>query len=299
LSGCSLRQRDQVMGTQTEAETEKSPQDERRAARLDLSPQAPTDPAYLAGSGGARAEALPTGLVTGSQRSPALKSMNGDAKDSRVTELTDFLTRVLPWPKLGEPGFINLHWLIPAPRDPNTLIWIGKPTRTVEEFLSLIDWVLSRPTTRDVYYCLSRQSQSGKNSRGKLRAVRNKGNALLLKAIWLDIDVKPPPKGYATLEEALHALTEFANAFGLPPPSALVGSGGGLHVYWSSDKPLTPDEWRPYAEGLKAAAISFGLRCDTQCTVNAAQVLRVPGTFNHKTKPPRPVKLLLGARDND
>jgi hypothetical protein len=246
-----------------------------------------------------KGEHTPDAGITGPSPPPALKSVNGDAKDSRVTELTDFLTRVLPWPKLGEPGFINLHWLIPASRDPNTLIWIGKPTRTVEEFLSLIDWVLTRPTTRDVYYCLSRQSQSGKNSRGKLTAVRNKGNALLLKAIWLDIDVKPPPKGYATLEEALDALTEFANAFGLPPPSALVGSGGGLHVYWSSDKPLTPDEWRPYAEGLKAAAISFGLRCDTQCTVNAAQVLRVPGTFNHKTTPPRPVKLLLGARDND
>ena len=232
------------MGTQTEAETEKSPQAERRAARLGLSPKAPTAPAYLTGSGGARAEAVPTGLVAASQRSPAPKSENGDAKENRVTELMDFLNRVLPWPKGGEPGFINLHWLIPAPRNPNTLIWIGKPTRTVEEFLSLLKWVLSRPTTRDVYFCLSLQSQTGKNSRGNLKAVRNKGNALLLKAIWLDIDVKPPPKGYATLEEALDALTEFANAFGLPPPSALVGSGGGLHVYWSSDKPLTPDEWQ-------------------------------------------------------
>jgi hypothetical protein len=229
---------------------------------------------------------------------PAPKSVNGDAKDSRLTELTDFLTGVLPWPKLGEPGFINLHWLIPAPGDPNALIWIGKPTRTVEEFLSLLKWVLSRPTTRDVYFCLSLQSQTGKNSRGNLKAVRNKENALLLKAIWLDIDVKSPPKGYATLEEALNALMEFVNVFGLPPPSALVGSGGGLHVYWFSDKPLTPDEWQPYADGLKAAAINFGLRCDTQCTVNAAQVLRVPGTFNHKTTPPKPVKL-LGARDND
>ena len=161
---------------------------------------------------------------------PAPKLDIGDAKDGRVTELTDLLTRVLPWPKDGEAGFINLHWLIPAPRDPNTLIWIGKPTRTVEEFLSLVKWVPSRPTTRDVYFCLSLQSQTGKNSR-KLTAVRNKGNALLLKAIWLDIDVKPPPKGYATLEEALDALAKFANAFGLPPPSALVGSGGGLHVY--------------------------------------------------------------------
>jgi hypothetical protein len=237
--------------------------------------------------------------ITGSFTPPVPKSVDGDAKASRITQLTEFLTGVLPWPKDGEPGFINLHWLIPSRSNPDKSIWIGKPTRTIEEFLSLLEGVLTRPTTRDIYYCLSRQSQTGKNSLGNVTAVRNNANALLLKAIWLDIDVKPPPRGYATLEEALGALTEFANAFGLPPPSALVGSGGGLHVYWSSDKPLTPDEWRPYAEGLKAAAISFGLRCDTQCTVNAAQVLRVPGTFNHKTTPPRPVKLLLGARDND
>jgi hypothetical protein len=156
----------------------------------------------------------------------------------------------------------------------------------------LLEWVLSRPTTKDVYFCLSRQAQTNKNDRGKVVAMRRQENALALKAIWLDIDVKPPPKGYATLEEALDALAAFSKAAGLPPPSALVGSGGGLHVYWISDKPLTPDEWRPYAEGLKAAAINFGLRCDTQCTVNAAQVLRVPGTFNHKTTPLRPVKLL-------
>jgi hypothetical protein len=193
-----------------------------------------------------------------------------------------------------------LHWLIPAPRDSSKLIWIGKPTRTIEDFLSLLEWVLSRPTTKDVYFCLSLQAQTKKNGRGNLTAMRHQKDALALKAIWLDIDVRPPPKGYATLEEALDDLAAFVKAAGLPPPSAKVGSGGGLHVYWFSDKPLTPDEWRPYANGLKVAAINFGLRCDTQCTVNAAQVLRVPGTFNHKTTPPRPVKLLglgKGMRD--
>ena len=230
------------------------------------------------------------------ERSPVPKSVDGDAKASRVTDLikkeTEFLRRALPWPKDGEPGFINLHWRIPAPREPNKLIWIGKPTRTIEEFLSLLEWVLSRPTTKDVYFCLSRQARAKKNSRGNLTAMRRQKDAVALKAIWLDIDVKPPPKGYATLEEAQDALTAFVKAAGLPPPTAVVCSGGGLHVYWISDKPLTPDEWRPYAEGLKAAAINFGLRCDTQCTVNAAQVLRVPGTFNHKTVRSRAVKLL-------
>ena len=234
----------------------------------------------------------------------AANSVGGEAKAGRVSDLAkdeaDFLRHVLPWPKEAEPGFINLHWVIPAPSDPNKLIWIGKPTRTLEEFLSLLEWVLNRPTTKDIYFCLSRQEKTKTNDRGKLAAMRHQKDALALKAIWLDIDVKPPPKGYATLDEAFDALAAFVKAAGLPPPNALIGSGGGLHVYWMSDKPLTPDEWRPYADGLKAAAINFGLRCDTQCTVNAAQVLRVPGTFNHKTTPPRPVKLLeLGKGPRD
>ncbi len=283
-------------------------------ATVTPSAKKPEDPWNKSGVGRARTGGGGTGLAVTTKQphaedikplakhSPAAKGVPDTAKASGGTgpakNVADFLRRVLPWPKDGEPGFINLHWLIPAPRDPNKLIWIGKPTRTIEEFLSLLEWVLSRPTTRDVYFCLSLQAHTKKNGSGNLTAVRNKENALLLKAIWLDIDVKPPPKGYATPEEALDALAEFVKANGLPPPSALVGSGGGLHVYWFSDKPLTPDEWRPYANGLKAAAINFGLRCDTQCTVNAAQVLRVPCTFNYKTDPPRPVKL-LGICDND
>jgi hypothetical protein len=165
--------------------------------------------------------------------SPATKPSGGNAKAHPVTGTreADFLRRVVPWPKDGEPGFINLHWRIPAPNDPDKLIWVGKPTRTIEEFLSLLEWVLGRPTTKDVYFCLSLQAEAKKNSRGKLGAMRHQKDALALKAIWLDIDVKPPPKGYATLEEALHALAAFVQATGLPPLTALVHSGGGLHAY--------------------------------------------------------------------
>jgi hypothetical protein len=211
-----------------------------------------------------------------------------------------FLTRVLPWPAEGEPGWVNLHWLVPAPDDATKTIWVGKPTRTPDEFMSLLDWVIRLPTTRDVYFCLSLQKERAKNTKGNWKAVRSAENAISFKAIWLDLDVKASPKGYATMRDALDALAEFLKSTGMRPPSSLVGSGGGLHVYWISDKPLAPHEWRPFAEGLKAAAINFGLRCDTQCTVNAAQVLRVPSTFNHKTTPPRPVKLLglgKGMRD--
>jgi hypothetical protein len=55
---------------------------------------------------------------------------------------------------------------------------------------------------------------------------------------------------------------------------------------------MTPDEWRPYAEGLKALLLQEGVLCDTGLTTDAARLLRVPGTMNHKYSPPRPVELL-------
>jgi hypothetical protein len=94
----------------------------------------------------------------------------------------------------------------------------------------------------------------------------------------------------------LDELRTFYRAIAMPTPSAIVLSGGGLHVYWSSRRPLTPEEWRPLAEGLKNAALKHGLRFDAACTSDRARILRVPETLNWKNGQKRPVKLLwLGA----
>lgn len=207
--------------------------------------------------------------------------------------IQDFITRVVPWPKAGEAGFINLHWTTPTGKG-----LPGRPYTDVLEFRSMVSWCVSHEQfVRDVYFCLSRQSDTGTTQNGKVKALRLKQNALALKAIWLDIDVKE--SSYATLDDALVALQKFRDAADLPPPSALVHSGGGLHVYWTSDKELTPDEWRPYAEGLKATAMEKGLVCDYGLTTDEARVLRVPFTFNHKTSPPRQVRLLALGKDYD
>jgi hypothetical protein len=143
------------------------------------------------------------------------------------------------------------------------------------------------------------QSQTDINSRGKLIAKRSLGNVLSLKALWLDIDVKDPPNGYASVEEAWLALKSFYKSVSLPRPSALVASGGGLHVYWISKAPLTLEQWRPLALALKNTTVKHGLRCDACCTVDAARILRVPGTWNCKTEPRRPVQLIWLGQDYD
>lgn len=206
--------------------------------------------------------------------------------------LKEFISRVVPWPGAGSPGVVNMHWK--AKSQNGNFFWGGRPQNSVDDFVSLARWSVGRPNIiTDIYFCLSMQSQTGKYSRGKPGVARSADCAMALKAVWLDIDVKDPPKGYATRDEALRALDLFVKGAGLPFPTCIVASGGGLHVYWISDRALTVEEWRPYAEGLKAAAIQFGLRCDAGLTTDCARILRVPETFNHKTMPPKPVELLF------
>ena len=231
----------------------------------------------------------------------------GDAKASGASGLTkigmDFLSRVVAWP-VKNVGYVSFHWSTPDRKkgDNHTFIPAGKPFQDKVAFFSHVEWALTTKSHRDFYFCLSTQSTAKVNNQGKVKAVKQQSNALYVKSIWLDVDVKPdkPEKNYTTQIEAWNAITAFRVAAGLPQFSAVISSGGGFHIYWISDRVLTPDQWRPYAEGLKSLAIKHGLKFDAGLTTDSARVLRVPDTFNYKTDPPKPVKLLhLSSKDHD
>src|SRR5207344_853959 len=75
---------------------------------------------------------------------------------------------------------------------------------------------------------------------------------------------------------------------GLPRPSLLVYSGGGgFHAYWVLEETIPLDEWRPLAGQLAEACRIHGVLADHNVTVNAAQILRIPGTQNNKYGAPR------------
>jgi Domain of unknown function (DUF927) len=214
-----------------------------------------------------------------------------------MATLAEFMSRVVPWPQPGVPGVVNVHWTPPDKNGVPQKGMRGRPFTALEQLLSFVTWANSHAAyVKDIYFCLSMQAEIGKVINGKVTAKRSIQNALLTRALWTDIDVKEG--GYKTLDAALEALQKFIADVGLPPPSALVSSGGGLHVYWISDRDLTLAEWAPYAEGLKAAALKYGLLCDYGLTTDAARVLRIPGTFNRKLLTPRPVTL-LGMMPND
>lgn len=208
----------------------------------------------------------------------------------------EFFRRVLPWPSDDEPGFINVHV---AMRHRSG--WTGTPTRDLDQFLQAVNRYSTWTTPPDIYMCMSRQGKTRSDKNNNELAAKHKNEALFLKSIYLDIDVKPPPKGYANVTEAIIALTSLCTSLKIPNPTALVGSGGGIHAYWCSDKNLSPQEWEDYALGLKHGAQNFGLRFDAGVTSDSARVLRIPGTFNYKQKNnPRLVKLLgISPQDYD
>jgi hypothetical protein len=257
------------------------------------------------------------------QAAPAVNTMadtggrqNPDADlDARVAALlpnksitnwnavSAFMGAVVPWPGLPQdPGWIAVPngyvaKQLPGGRDPKTgkyPIGPGKAFKTVDTLISYAGWANTTDFIKDLFFCLSMQREVTikKNSKGAdiIQAKRTAAGAIAVKAIWLDVDVGKE-NAYADLKEALGAAIMFREAVGLPPFSAIVGSGGGIHLYWISDRALTPDEWSPYAEGLKALAAQHGLKCDLGVTTDIARVLRVPGSFNHKEGTPRPCQL--------
>lgn len=130
----------------------------------------------------------------------------------------------------------------------------------------------------DAYFALGTFDDSGSRVASHVKQ---------LKAFFLDLDCGPS-KEYATQPEALSALRSFCKQTKLPRPT-LINSGRGIHVYWRLMSPVSRETWLPVAERLKALCKRHGLHADPVVTADAARVLRVPGTHNHKSDPPSDV----------
>lgn len=215
-----------------------------------------------------------------------------------------FLARVVAWPQEGDAvqSFVNIHNTFepasgpPKPDKKGNIRWPwgGRGARSMDEAIGHIDWQ-ARTSGRDVYFCTSTQARGTlknvKGGRVQYDALRSQQDAVKLKILFIDIDLKDGDNGYKTMPELTAALGKFLKDTGLPRPTIMVMSGGGMHVYWTLATPLTIDEWTPLAFALAEATRVHGLKCDRQCTIDGARVLRVPGTKNFKYDPPLPVKL--------
>jgi hypothetical protein len=168
-----------------------------------------------------------------------------------LEEARKFMAAAVPWPREGEPASILIHCdLVSGPK-------LAYAAKTLDRFFQHVDHC--KRQKGNIFFCTSLQQDAVRISeKGKEWPRRGQDLARALNAIWLDLDVKA--KGYASIEDALDDVARFIDKYNLPPPNALVASGSGLHVYWIARLRMTAEDWRPYAHGLKALAMEFGLK---------------------------------------
>jgi hypothetical protein len=137
----------------------------------------------------------------------------------------------------------------------------------------------------EIYFALASFEKAG---------ARTAANAVNVRSFFVDLDcAKASDKTYATKKEGLAAFVAFLQKTGLDELGTpfIVDSGGGFHVYW----PLTEDapisKWKPVAENFKRLCKQEGLKIDMNVTADAARVLRIPGTINHKREPHKTVTI--------
>ena len=105
------------------------------------------------------------------------------------------------------------------------------------------------------------------------------------RALYLDIDFKNVDAA-DPMTEVIQQLKAFTKSSGIPPPTYIMATGGGLHVYWALDADLDLATWKLYAEALKVQTKAVNLPADHAITADAARVLRPLGTHNRKYEPP-------------
>lgn len=116
---------------------------------------------------------------------------------------------------------------------------------------------------------------------------RTANNMQWMKSLFLDLDCGPS-KEFPSQEVAIDELRNFCENNGLPTPT-LINSGRGVHVYWILSEPVCREDWWPVAERLKRLCDEQGFAADPSRTSDAASILRVPSTNNHKYEQPLPV----------
>lgn len=109
------------------------------------------------------------------------------------------------------------------------------------------------------------------------------------RSLYLDLDSKDFGGSKAS---CLKELSAFCRATGWPVPAIIVDSGNGYHCYWPFHDDLDVTAWRALASKLKEKCAELGFAADPPITADAARILRVPTTLNHKTDPPKACTLI-------
>ncbi|HBE67299.1 MAG TPA: hypothetical protein DDW52_04040 [Planctomycetaceae bacterium] len=170
---------------------------------------------------------------------------------------------------------------------------LGQPTRVstrqeIEDF---------KQAHRDkhVYFNVGLMAEPPQGKRGGNEHCR------LMPGFFADLDTC---EGVHAASEKLPTLQQVAEMLNsekvVPKPSEIIFTGGGFHIYWQFGGPWKvkdPKQLEAYMRNLEglndqilAWSQSQGFKYDR--LKDPCRILRVPGTYNHKTKQPKLVKTL-------
>lgn len=158
--------------------------------------------------------------------------------------------------------------------------------------------MLQTSITTDVYFGWCLQSAPSGAGRGSSSTV------VYSPGIMFDADLLSDTLGVhaqTALPRSRSEVEAWIAEVGIPAPTMIRSSGNGLYLDWLHDEPVfmrTPQERAEYAalvEGfqrrlLASAQERRGWRFDF--TGDLARVTRMPGTWNHKTSPAKPVEVI-------
>lgn len=185
--------------------------------------------------------------------------------------MDEFLKRVLP--ASGDYVVVAIQTIpgLPPPKNKKVFEVV---VRSQADAAAAIRRLSTRPL--DIYVAIGSYDKNRRTPRSK-------------QAMFLDLDGKDFAGGKL---EGMRELVRFCKATALPAPAIVVDSGNGFHCYWPFDTELAVGPWRALAGMLKAKCEELSFNADPTVTSDAARILRVPTTMNHKGPVPVPCRLI-------
>ena len=153
---------------------------------------------------------------------------------------------------------------------------------------TMADKVVELSTQYDVYFevCIQKEPPLPAK-RGNVEGV------IAVPGLWLDIDIKSSNHAQDNLFPDLETAQLFVKESVSMPPTLIVFTGGGIHIYWLFHKPfiIKTEEEREFISRLSDTFQTNIINkakqngCHIDKTADLARLLRIPGTFNRKGDP--------------
>jgi len=165
------------------------------------------------------------------------------------------------------------------------------PANETERIIHLLE---TQPEGEHIYVSVAYHDEDART-----RQTRTNDTATALNFIALDVDLDNGKHAADNYPETEDKALELLRDSGVPEPSLIIHSGGGLYPVWLLDQRFeieTPENrdrvsqiWVGFEARVREYFDSKGYRLDK--ISDLARILRVPGTLNIKTDPARLVRL--------